>query len=303
MRGIHHVALPSALLLAGMLTAAAADLTPQVDGQVALDEVRAFVALGARVSGTPGAQAAANYLAKRLAALGLNPQVDVFEAPTRGGAVTFRNVTATCPGTRTNELVVLISHYDTKAGIAADFAGANDSGSSTGLLLALAPHLNKQQLPFSVMLAFVDGEECVKQYSARDGLHGSRRLLERLAGPGQALRVRAAIVLDMVGDRDLTITIPRNSTTALIQAAFAAAEALNVRQHFRLYGTAILDDHVPFFEAGIPAIDLIDFEFGSSPGRNNYWHTTADTIDKLSPDSLAIVGRVVLKMLNDLARH
>jgi glutaminyl-peptide cyclotransferase len=143
----------------------------------------------------------------------------------------------------------------------------------------------------------VDGEECRRAYGPADGLHGSRRLAGRadiLAPP-----LDAVVVLDMVGDRDLTVTIPRNSDMRLAARVFAAAERLGHRRVFRLASTAILDDHVPFREAGIPAINLIDFEFGSAPGLNDYWHTLQDTTANMSPRSLEIVGRVVLAVLED----
>ena len=104
----------------------------------------------------------------------------------------------------------------------------------------------------------------------------------------------------MVGDRHLTVTIPRNSSAPLVSIAFAAARAEGIRTQFELSPYATLDDHVPFLQVGIPAIDLIDFDYGSEPGRNDYWHTPADTLDKLAPESLAVVGRVAVRMLNTL---
>jgi Zn-dependent M28 family amino/carboxypeptidase len=170
-----------------------------------------------------------------------------------------------------------------------------------GVLLALAPILKTgtKERP-SVMLAFLDGEECQVAYGPNDGLHGSRHLVAGLVASGRARTVRAMILLDMVGDRNLNVAIPRNGTPELITAAFKAAEANGVREKFSLAGHAVLDDHQPFLDAGMPAVDLIDFDYGSGPGVNDYWHTPADTLDKLSPASLEIVGRVVLRMLNGL---
>jgi glutaminyl-peptide cyclotransferase len=150
-------------------------------------------------------------------------------------------------------------------------------------------------------VAFFDGEECRRHYGPQDGLHGSRRLAKTLLDDGRALNVRAVIVLDMVGDKNLQLTLPRNGTPRLLTAVFRAAEADGARDKFSLYATEILDDHQPFFEAGMPAVDIIDYEFGSAPGKNDYWHTPADTLDKLSAASLTVVGRVVVRMLNDLA--
>jgi len=109
------------------------------------------------------------------------------------------------------------------------------------------------------------------------------------------------ILLDMVGDRDLTVTVAPNGTPRLISLAFQAAHAEGVRKRFRLYPNPIGDDHVPFLQADIPAVDLIDFEYGSVPGAHDYWHSAEDTLDKLSPESLATVGRVTLRMVYSLS--
>jgi Zn-dependent M28 family amino/carboxypeptidase len=269
-------------------------------GEKALAEARAFVALGPRVAGSPGAKAAADYLYKRLEDLGLDPSIDVFSDRTPEGDKIFRNISAVLRGTGTG-IVVVASHIDTKAGIADTFAGANDSGSSTAVLLALADVLKSNPpLRCTVVLAFLDGEECLRDYGPGDGLHGSRRLLRRMQSRGEAGNVTAFVLLDMIGDRHLSVTIPSNSTPSLVSRAFEAARAEGRRLRFSLSRNAILDDHVPFLEAGIPAVDLIDFEYGTAPGRNDYWHTPQDTIDKLSAESLEIIGRVTVRMLNSL---
>jgi len=272
-----------------------------ISGERALAEVRDFVALGPRVSGTPGAERAARYLETRLRDLGVEPLLDEFRDETPAGPVLFRNVLGIVPGTSGRTLIVG-SHYDTKAGISDRFAGANDSGSSTGLLLELARSLAQRGTRGpAVILAFFDGEECLRAYGAQDGLHGSRRLAKTLVQNRRADRVTAVLVLDMVGDRDLTVTIPRNSTPALISLAFESARAEGARAKFSLADGPILDDHVPFRAAGMPAVDLIDFQYGPVPGDNSTWHTDADTMDKLSARSLEIVGRVVIRMLNALS--
>ena len=271
-----------------------------IDGNVALAEVRSFVSLGARDSGTLGAKQAATYIASSLKELGIDPLIDEFTEKSRNKKMTFRNVTGIIPGTE-RKTVILGSHYDTKSGITDNFAGANDSGSSTGLLLALAAKLKEHEaMPFDILLAFLDGEECVKHYGSTDGLHGSKRLAATLVGNQTADRVMAVIILDMIGDRDLHIAIPRNSTPSLISLAFDAANKTGARSYFSLSDSMILDDHVPFLKAGMPSIDLIDFTFGSAYGKNDYWHTTNDTMDKISADSLEVTGNVILEMLNQL---
>lgn len=269
-------------------------------GSRALAETERFVALGPRVSGTAGTEKAALYLCRRLQEMGMEAELDVFRDPAPGGPVIFRNVLGRLPGAGTN-WIVLVSHYDTKHGIAPDFAGANDSGSSTGLLLELGRQLGAAPAcPANILLAFLDGEECRVRYGKHDGLHGSRRLAQTLVKDGRAQATRAVIVIDMIGDRDLTLTMPRNITPALGSLAMRAAAAENARHLCRLLPTAILDDHQPFLDAGIPAVLLIDFEYGSAPGANDYWHTPADALDKLSAASLQTVGRIVIRMLHDI---
>jgi glutaminyl-peptide cyclotransferase len=269
-------------------------------GPRALEEVRKFVAPGPKVSGTPGGEKAAQYILARLKSIGLDASIAPFSVPSRSDAAVFRNVIGAIPG-RGEGIVILACHYDTKSGISADFAGANDSGSGVGLLLELASDLHRApRVKPEIMFAFLDGEECMEAYTATDGLQGSRRLAATLKEDGKAGRVIAVIVVDMIGDKDLTVTIPPNSTPELISAVFTAAERESVRPRFSLCAGGILDDHVPFMDAGMRAVDLIDFEYGSAPGKNDYWHTAQDTMDKLSAESLSIVGRVVIRVLNSM---
>ena len=299
-------------------TGAPAAATPafdpgRVDGLQALAAARDFVAVGARVSGTPGATAGAAHIQQAIAAAGWRVLLDVFDSPTPAGSGMFANLLAVPPGLegRTvaqvleaarEPVVILASHYDTKGGIAPDFVGANDSGSSTGLLLHLASLLRQPgDAKLHVVLAFLDGEECARAYGPADGLHGSRRLAGQIAASPHRGRVRGVVVLDMIGDRDLAVRIPRNANRDLLAAVLRAAHREGVRQQFGISPRAIIDDHLPFLEAGIAAVDLIDFEYGSAPGLNDYWHTTNDTLDKLSADSLETVGRVTLRLLADMA--
>ncbi|MCX7006757.1 MAG: M28 family peptidase [Kiritimatiellaeota bacterium] len=146
-------------------------------------------------------------------------------------------------------------------------------------------------------LAFLDGEECRVEYGPHDGLHGSRHLAQQLAAAGRTNDVRAVILLDMIGDRDLSVTLPPNGDARLTALVLDAATAEGARAKFGLAPGGILDDHQPFLDAGMPAVDLIDFLYGSAPGLNDYWHTAADTPDKLSAESLQTIGRVVLRVL------
>lgn len=269
----------------------------QIDGQSALVRVENLLAMGLRDSGTEGGARAAEWLADELRQMGLQVEIDTFENLTPDGPIVFRNVVATLSG-KSEKQVVLLSHYDTKINMPEGFQGANDSGSSTGLLLELASvYAKTSERPAGLVFAFVDGEECRHLYGSSDGLHGSRQLVRQLKDRGEAEHVVAAVVLDMIGDADLSMTVPRNSSPELVKRVFDAAREEGVRNRFRLY-SSILDDHVPFLKAGIPAIDLIDFNFGSAPGLNDYWHTENDTLDKLSADNLEVVGRITLRAVN-----
>jgi hypothetical protein len=272
----------------------------QFDGARAFTEVRDFLGVGPRVSGTEGAEKGALYLAERLKTIGIEPDIDEFTEDTVGGPVTFRNVTGVIQGTGKG-MIVLGSHYDTRSGISDAFVGANDSGSSTGILIELARLISEgKKPPRSVMFAFFDGEECKKQYGPNDGLHGSCRLADKLVRQGTASAVKAFILLDMVGDKDLSVTIPLNSSPVLASYVLDSSREEKARDKFSLFQGSMVDDHVHFLKAGMPAIDIIDFEFGSKPGLNDYWHSTEDTLDKLSAESLQTVGRVVLRTMNKL---
>ena len=292
-------------------TPAAAAFPPftAADSTNAFDQTARFVALGSRAPGTPEGRRAAEYLEGALRTAGAaTVRIASFEDATPSGVRTFHNVLATFPAANPQApWIVLLSHFDTKRDIpgATDetpFVGANDGGSSTGLLLALAARFAiqspTQPPPFNILIACLDGEECALAYSDRDGLHGSRRLARDLRR--ERLPVRAVILADMIGDRDLLLEIPRNGTPELRLLALACAERLGIRQHVTLGSSSILDDHQPFLDQGFPAVDLIDFAFGSAPGRNDYWHTIQDTMDKLDPHSFQITGSLIIALLNAL---
>lgn len=270
------------------------------DGERAMQETAELVAIRPRDAGTAGARRAAVHLHAKLEALGFKTTIDTFPEETPGGKLFFHNVLGRLPG-RTDRLIVLGSHFDTKSGISPDFQGANDSGSSSGALLELARVLARNA-PYETefLVAFFDGEECRREYGPNDGLHGSKRLAQQIAGGGGVPHVEAVIILDMIGDKNLNITVPRNSSRPLIKELFFAAHEAGVREKFGLGKGSILDDHVPFLLAGMPAIDVIDFEFGSAPGLNDYWHTMDDSMDKLSAESMQAVGETVLRMIENL---
>ncbi|MCX7886025.1 MAG: M28 family peptidase [Verrucomicrobiae bacterium] len=272
------------------------------DGQRAFAHVERIVSFGPRPSGSTALGNVANYISTRLREYGLDVEEQVFVAPTPRGPLQFRNVIGKtrCKGQSHGGIIVIASHYDTKYLPAIHFVGANDGGSSSGVLLELARLT--PAIP-DLWFVFFDGEECINEYSPNDGLWGSTHFVNELKNREKLNRIQAMILLDMIGDRDLHVTIPANSHPALVQRVFDSAKATGHRRYFSFTPIGIIDDHVPFAMAGVPAVNLIDFQFGSAPGLNDYWHTEQDTLDKISPRSLEIVGQTVLHLLCSLRRE
>ena len=251
-----------------------------------------------RDAGTVRGRLASNWILDTVSSEGVDIRRDTFRADTPRGERTFTNLYSEFHSEPEAAWVILISHYDTKPGT--DCPGANDGASTTGLLMALARSIAERGLPKgNLMLVWTDGEECVHGYTENDGFWGSRRAADRLAQSGR--KVRAAICVDMLGDRDLHVTVPANSDETLAKISMHAARRAGLGSDFvTRIREDVKDDHVAFAMRGWRAIDLIDFDYGSAPGRNDWWHTSADTMDKLSVESLEKSGRLVAEMLNIL---
>ena len=272
------------------------------DGSRALGHVKALVALGPRPPGSDAIEKARLYIEKEIRSMGLEPKRDPFEALTPDPAlpkVGMANLTADIPG-KSDRLVIIGGHYDTKIMKGMTFVGANDGGSSAAILLELGRVLSASKPYFTVRLAFFDGEEAIVDWSSSDGLYGSKHMAARLRAAGEDKRVAAMILVDMVGDRLLRIPRERLSTPWLVDHVWRTAQRLGYGDVFVDVLQAVEDDHVPFRQIGIAAADLIDFEYGPDWGSNAYWHTPEDTADKLSDISLEIVGRTVAESVRTL---
>lgn len=269
---------------------------PDIEGAAALEKVAQLLRFSPRDSDTENAKKAAEWIAAQCKDAGAITTVDTWKEKTDNGAMTFRNVIAVIPG-ESRRRIILGSHYDTKKlpGIP-NFQGANDSGSSTGLLLEMIRVIQTSgaRPPFTLEFVFFDGEESVKAYTEHDGLHGSRHHAAKIKQMDRVKDYRAMILLDMIGDKDLTVTLPSDTPPSLLNLLFSTATRHKVESKFAMARHKMTDDHVPFADIGIPAMDIIDFKYG--PG-NAYWHTAADTLDKLSANSLEIIGKVVLAMI------
>jgi glutaminyl-peptide cyclotransferase len=280
------------VLLAGILTGCAPNPPTEIDwrtfdGNRAFAQAEKLVSFGPRPSGSDAMVRQIAYITSQLRKFGLEVEEQAFRASTPRGPVEFRNILGkTRDGT--GPVILIGAHYDTKWFANTTFVGANDGASGAAVLLELARVSAGQP---NLCFVFFDGEEATQEYGPNDGLHGSRHYAE------SAKNVKAMVLLDMVGDARLNISLPVNGDAQLIEQVFEAARDTGHRDYFSLGKGEILDDHVPFLRAGIPAVDLIDFEYGSGPGMNDYWHTDKDTLDKLSPQSLAIVGQTVLRLI------
>ena len=295
------------------LTIAAADAAPPAVQTGGFDGARAFeylarqVAFGPRPAGSPALARTQDYIKGQLTSFGCPVDEDDFTAQTPIGPIHMKNILAKVPGSG-REIILLLSHYDTVR--VENFVGANDAASSTAVILEMARLYCGSQpakkLPTaSLWIAFLDGEEAQKvvngvaQWTDDDSVYGSRELAARMALSGDLKRMKAAVLVDMIGDRDLHIQRERESTPWLTDLIWSTAKRLG-------YGKCFLDeqqgpvgdDHGPFIRRGAAAVDLIDFE-----SQGTFWHTPQDTVDKVTPRSLAIVGHVLVEAMPQIDRR
>jgi glutaminyl-peptide cyclotransferase len=279
--------------------------TTSFDGERAFNHVKAQVGFGPRPMGSAAIETTREYILRELNSYGLKTFRDQFTPVTPKGKLKMANIIAELPG-ETSDIIIIASHYDTKYFKEFTFLGANDAGSSTGALLEIArvmaaeKEAGRERRRFTYQFVFLDGEESYcREWSecmnGNDNTYGSRHMVERLKKERQLSRIKAMILLDMIGDKDLAIPREENSSGWLVEAIWSAARELGFSAQFPDRTHMITDDHIPFLQAGIPAVDLIDFEYGGED--NSYWHTDRDTLDKVSPKSLKIVGDVLLLSL------
>jgi hypothetical protein len=259
------------------------------DSGRAFEHVRQLVAIGPRPAGSPGIEQARRYIRDQMKAVGLAVTEQAFDAQTPLGTLKMVNLSVVIPGASADR-VLIAGHYDTKLFRRFRFVGANDGGSSAAMLLELARVLKDRRNPFTIQLVFFDGEEAILEWTGTDHTYGSRHYVETARASGSLETIRAMVLLDMVGDRDLTIRREANSTRWLSDIIWATAKGLGHGNVFLDDTTLVEDDHVPFLKAGIPAVDIIDLDY---PG----WHTAGDTLDQVSARSLQTVGDVLMASL------
>lgn len=272
------------------------------DGQRALGEAQAMVAIGERPAGSEGARKTQNFIIEKLEAEKLIVRQDAFTAPTPIGDLAMKNIVGVLPGKRPG-VIILGTHFDTKRIPGVTFVGANDGAAGTAALIELARTLKARGQPlYTIWFVFFDGEEAVGEWSATDGIYGSRHFVSTLRDQNILSNVRAMILLDLIGDADLTVMKESTSYARYRDLFWDTARELGYGDAFVPQFVTVADDHQPFAEAGIRSVNLIDFMYGDRSVPGKYWHTPADTMDKISARSLQIVGEVVLGTLPKIER-
>ena len=283
---------------------AAADNTPlpHIDAKRAFEYTREVTAFGPRYMGSENHKKLERYILDRLKNDGLRPDQiddDAFTADTVEGKFPVRNIIAKFPGTK-DGIIVIMGHYDTNYPLRnIGYVGANDGGSSTAILLEFANQLRptaaKNRDGYSVWLVWTDGEEAVKTWTDTDSVYGSRHLAEKWEKDGTLKKIKALMVMDMIGDADLDIQRNTKGAAWLLDLIYSAAQRLGYQSHFYAMEGPIEDDHLPFFNRGVPCADVIDLDYGYN---NVFHHTAQDTMDKLSPKSLQVAGDTVMETIH-----
>ena len=280
-------------------------VTDNSGGGASFNEIRAMryvkeiVAFGPRPIGSPNHKKVEDYIHAHLK--GDVVEDDAFTVDTTEGKFPVRNIIAKFPGTR-DGIIVIASHYDTNYPLRdTAYIGANDGASSSALLLEVANQLRGKKLDgYSVWLLWDDAEESMRlPWFDPEALYGVRHLAQKWQDDGTIKKIKAFLLEDMIGDADLNVDRDQNSTAWLEDLIYQSATRLGYQSHFFARTLAMADDHEPFVQRGVPSADLIDFNYGYN---NVFWHTTQDTVDKLSPKSLEIVGTVTLETVRMLEK-
>ena len=266
------------------------------DSGRAYEDLRRQVGFGPRPAGSAALAQCRRYILSQLKAAGIAAREDAWDAQTPIGRIPMVNIIVTIPGRRA-ERIALATHYDTKLFREFRFVGASDGASSTAAVLELGRVLKNRTNEYTIELLFFDGEEAVIDwYRNNDNTYGSRHYVQTGQKAGTLSGLKALVLLDLIGDRNLTIRRDSNSTRWLTDIVWASAARLGYRSQFLQEETTIEDDHVNFVRAGVPSVDIIDLDYPA-------WHTAQDDLDHVSARSLQIVGDVVLDALPQIEKR
>jgi len=281
-----------------VVSASAATLHERFNAQQAYAYTAQIAGFGERWPGSPGHKKTEDLIHQVLQKNGAQIEADDFTARTPRGPIAVHNIIGkfNVSADPKQGILILAGHYDTL--FQPGFIGANDGGSSTAILLAFADALAGQKTKMQVWLVWTDLEEAINSFTGDDGLYGSRHLAQKLAANGTSTRVRGFFLLDMIGDKQLGVARETGSDRRLQDFMARAAGQLGYSQYFFQYEAGIIDDHVPFIQAGIPAVDVVDARFGrmgpTFDSMGEFHHANTDTMDKVSQQSLEVVGRTML---------
>jgi glutaminyl-peptide cyclotransferase len=266
------------------------------DGKRAFAQVAKQVGFGPRPSGSPAIGHLQEYIQNELTSYGCKVDTDSFTADTPVGRLPMKNIVGKIAGDKPG-IIMLATHYDTK--LMQKFVGADDGGSSTGVMLELARLLCAKRGAYEVWITFFDGEEAMKEWSDTDSRYGSRQMAAKMAMSGDIPKIKAFLLADIVGTRTPRFKRESDSTNWLVDLVWASAKSLGHGDVFLDESLEVSDDHDPFLKRKVPCVDVIDLE--NYPGGNlYYWHTPEDTLDKVSARSLAITGHVFLESVKQL---
>ena len=277
-------------LLAVLLALQAAAPQPKFDSSRAWEHLRQLVAIGPRPAGSAAIAQTRKYIKSKLEAEGLAVVEQAWDDRTPIDTVHMVNLIVTIPGTH-KDRVVIAGHYDTKLTREFRFVGASDGGSSAAFLIEMARVLKARRNAMTIELVFLDGEEArLWDWQGTDNTYGSRHYVEAARRDGSLATLKAMVLVDMIGDRDLMVRRDTNSTPWLTDLVWGTARRLELDNYFVPESTRVEDDHLPFLAAGVPSVDIIDLDYEP-------WHTAKDTLDAVSARSLQVVGDVVLAAL------
>ena len=273
-----------------------AEKTGGFDGKRAFSQVAKQVGFWPRPSGSAAIGQLQEYIQNELTSYGCKVETDSFTAGTPVGRLPMENIVAKIPGDKPG-IIMLATHYDTK--LMQKFVGADDAGSSTGVMLELARLLCPKHGRYQVWITFFDGEEAMKEWSDADSRYGSRQMAAKMAMSGDLPKIKAFLLADIVGTRPPRFKRESDSTKSLVDLVWGTAKKLGYGDVFLDDSLEVSDDHDPFLKRKVPCVDVIDLE--NYPGGNlYYWHTPEDTLDKVDAKSLAITGHVFLESVKQL---
>ena len=306
--GFLRAALPLLSILSLLVLPNQAQAAPpahKVSGAATYALTQEFLAAAPkRTVGTPGHAAAEHFIESHFAPEAATHRIDIdtFTASTPAGIQTMHNILVKFPGKK-DGIIVLGSHYETNYPLRdIDFVGANDGACTSALLIEIGEYFRAHPPEgYTIVLAFFDGEEAVKSWSPSDSLYGSRHLAAKWSQDGTLGKIKAFLLADMIGDKDLNIDRDENSTPALLDTLKQAAKDTGHSASIFKNSIPVEDDTVPFAKRGVPVLDIIDLDYGpptSEHPEGGYHHTVQDTIDKISPQSLQTAADLFMQTIH-----